>query len=445
VRRLMSMAARVAERPAGKVTQVFSVAAEREGAFRFVENEDISAAEIGAAAHRATARRSANEPFVCVPVDQTDLRVVDRSDGKGLGPIGDGRTNARGMQVVDAIATTLEGEPLGMCAQVFWTRPRESKSSTKTSQSRPVEDKETMRWLEAMEQVRVAFAEAGVTTKPWFQIDRGGDAWPVMFDAKLSQSSWLTVRAGYSRRLDRDGEDDEQEYLWSRVERSDVLGTYDVQVPARPGRSARRATLQLQACPVTIDLQLKPRKQHVPVEMWAVRVLEMEPPGDVKEPIEWMLLTTFPVADPLRDAITVVMAYATRWRIEELHRTWKAGACHIEDSQLGERTHLERWATITASAAMRLLRLTYLSRTKPELPATAELSRAEIDAVILTAKPKGVKRGATPTIEAAVRWLASLGGYVGATSSGGPPGPTVIARGLQQIQALAQVLGDHNL
>jgi len=435
----MAMARRVAERPAGKVTAVFSVEAEREAAFRFVESDEFSAVEIGAAAHRATARRSEGERFVCVPMDQTDLRITDRKDSKSLGAIGDKRTSARGLEVIDAIATTLDGKPLGMCAQVHWARSKKPLHAGKKD-PRLLHEKETRRWLEAMRQVRTAFEETGVTTTPWFQIDRGGDAWPLLIDAKLAETSWMTVRASHSRRLLE--EDGERDHLWERVEREEILGTYDLDVPARAGgRAARSATLQLQACHVVLDVQRWPERDRVALGMWAVRVREIETTPEGETPIEWMLLTTFPIRDRMQDAITVVLAYATRWRIEELHKLWKSGACRIEESQLGEREHLEKWATISASVAIRLLRLTYLSRHHPELPATEELSRAEIDAVILLTKPKGTKRGATPNISTAVRWIADYGGYTG-KSSGGPPGAIVIARGLERIQAVAQVIND---
>mgnify|MGYP000479316922 CR=1 FL=1 len=59
-----------------------------------------------------------------------------------------------------------------------------------------------------------------------------------------------------------------------------------------------------------------------------------------------------------RDAIEVVRAYTRRWRIEEFHRTWKAGACGIEGTRLRAYDHIQRWAIITASVAARIEQLT---------------------------------------------------------------------------------------
>jgi hypothetical protein len=50
---------RLTMRPAGTVTKVFTCSAEREGAFRWLENMQVDAAAVAHAAHVATARKSA--------------------------------------------------------------------------------------------------------------------------------------------------------------------------------------------------------------------------------------------------------------------------------------------------------------------------------------------------------------------------------------------------
>ena len=55
--RLKAMAARMAEKPGGKLTRVFESVAEREGAYRFIENSDVSIAEMERARCEACARR----------------------------------------------------------------------------------------------------------------------------------------------------------------------------------------------------------------------------------------------------------------------------------------------------------------------------------------------------------------------------------------------------
>lgn len=329
------MAGGAAQRPAGKLTEVFSVAAEREAAFRFVENDRIRAADIAAAAHRCTARRCLGQSIVYVPVDGSSLSLSDHAHQKGLGLVGARASAAPGLQVMTAMAVSVSGTPLGACGQLWWARTE--RSPAKKHDRRPLEQKETSHWLEAMAQVRATLRQSAPTTKPWFQLDRGGDAWAVFADAHRNRDhSFVTVRAAYERRLVGTIHGRRQ-YLWRTLRRQEPLASYSLAVPAGPSRKARTAVMQLQACPVTLDL-VDPHHQlqRFAVSLWAVRVREVGTTPPDEAPIEWLLLTTYPVADAA-DAHQVLLGYATRWRIEDFHRTWKSGACRVEDTQLRDR------------------------------------------------------------------------------------------------------------
>lgn len=132
-------------------------------------------------------------------------------------------------------------------------------------------------------------------------------------------------------------------------------------------------------------------------------------------------------------ALAVVRAYRYRWRIEDFHRAWKGGACKLESSQLRSPHALRRWATILASVASRAERLKTASRAAPDSSALTELSRDEIDAAILLSRTKAFNRGDELTLGEAVELVAVVGGYTGRKSSGGPPGATVISRGLSDV------------
>jgi hypothetical protein len=88
---------------------------------------------------------------------------------------------------------------------------------------------------------------------------------------------------------------------------------------------------------------------------------------------------------------------------------------------------------------MRILRMTYLARAQPDNPADYEFDQNEIIAVITLARPPNHRRGAMPTMQQMVSWIAQLGGYVG-RSSGGPPGPAVLSRGLLFIRSAVALL-----
>ena len=91
----------------------------------------------------------------------------------------------------------------------------------------------------------------------------------------------------------------------------------------------------------------------------------------------------------------------------------------------------------------RIERIKYLSRSEPELPAKIEFSTYEIKATIMLKRSEKKRTeqvpNRMPTMGQITRWIADLGGYAG-KSSGGPPGSTVIGRGLERVEVAALVL-----
>jgi hypothetical protein len=409
VRRLIRVGAAMAATPAGRVTEIFSTSAEREGAYRFLENDDIQASAIAAAQHRAAANRCFGQEFVFVPVDGSSLNLPDRRQRRGMGILSTNGKGAQGMHVMSAIAVRRDGTPLGVCGQRYWTRKKLVGLKRGDYDKRSFKQRESRYWIDVMTQVQTAFSDEAPGTRPWFQLDRGGDIGRVL-SGESTKGAFFTVRSTHDRRLAPTVHG--HEYLWNYLRRKEPQGSYAIQIPEGKNRSARVAHVHIRFCPVALDLQDRVHGQHRTARLWAVRVGEIDttPRGETR--LDWLLLTTYPV-ETIRDALLVVEGYTSRWRIEEFHKTWKSGACCVEHTQLQNRDHIERFAIISASVAMRIQRLTHLARTTPDEPATVEFSRAEIDAAILMRKPKGVVRGATPTIAEAVRWIADLGGFMG--------------------------------
>lgn len=441
-RRLVQLAADVASRPAGRITQVCGTGAAREGAFRWLESRAVDHRPVARAIEQATLLRCGEFRRVYVPIDATSLTVTDEKKTKDLGAVGTWSQGARGVHAMTAFAVAEDGRPLGICGQRMWVRQQRS-SLAGTGRSAMTQDSETRFWLELLESTRNGFADSAPECRPWFQLDRGADCWPVL-EAASRLNLLLTVRAAHDRRLD-----DRTQLLWSELSRKPVVTYLEVDVPARPParrrerrgkerlhwmtppRPARTARVALRAATVSITLTTVKGRTFA-VEMNAVLARE---PGRRDDKLEWMLLTTHPVRTRA-DVLAVVRGYAFRWRIEELHRTWKRGLCRVEDSQLRSRDALFKWATLLASVASRALQLTYRARSQPDVPATEELTRLELEALISLRRPKDIALDHVPTLAQAVRWLADLGGYIGPRN--GPPGPTVVGRGLHDVMAAAR-------
>ena len=435
-KRLISMAERAALAPSGKVSEVFDEAAERQGAYDFLESPHVDVRDMLAAMGRAVAQRSAEDPFVFVPVDGTSLNLVDRACSKDFGPIGTQKQKSRGLKVISALGVSAEGVPLGVAAMTYWVRPDEQ-GIARTRTKRTLEEKELRYWNETIDQ---AIEHLGVESGPrllWFQLDREADAWPIL-EHLASTGHTYTVRGSWNRRVRETG--DQRRYILDVLASRKPMGTYTLHVSAGPGRTARTARTSIRTASVTLDVRDKLTSKRHPLHTNVVWVREESRVPEGEERVEWLLLTNHPI-ETLEDACLVVFGYTQRWRIEEFHRTWKQGGCNVEATQLQSSEHVKRWATLLAAVAMRIERLKYLSRNQPDLPATEELSRYEIDALILKRRKRknpGIPEGIL-TIGIATQWIAELGGYTG-KSSGGPPGSVTIGRGLERLAPAAETL-----
>lgn len=437
-RRLVALAAEVAQQPAGTVTGACRSSASKEGAFRWLESRAVSLEPLAMAVQRSALRRCAALKRVVVPIDATSLTLTDKDRRKGFGAVGSWCQRSQGVHVMTALAIDQEGTALGVAAQKFWLRKRRSKTSKKGSSPANCE---TRFWLDALVETHAAFREQAADTEAWFQLDRGADCWPVL-ETAIEHRMLITVRAAHDRCVDTS-----TRHLWDEVEAARVRMVFKIAVPQRAKvrkrrringrriewtvpRKARVAELAVRAVQVPLR---PPNGETIPFN--AVLVQERHRRGDDR--IEWMLLTTHPIRTRA-DIRAVVDGYALRWKIEEFHRTWKRGRCRVEDTQLRSEQAVVKWATILASVATRTMRLTYQARETPDAPATQELTRFEIDAIIALRQPKGIKLGHEPTLGQAVRWIADLGGYVGPWN--GPPGPKVIGRGLDNVLAAAKAM-----
>jgi len=435
VARLVAMATQASLEPSGKVTEVFRNEAERQGAYDFLESGHVGIAAILTAMTGRAAEECASEDRVLVLVDGSSVTLVDRAGTKDFGGIGDYTHGARGIKVISALAVTESGGmPIGLLSQVYWTRPTTKPRKTKKRRARKVKDKETQRWVESIGAAAAELGRCAAGTRAWFQIDREGDSAPLLL-ALAATGQDFTVRGHWDRAID-----DRLRTLRRKLAYSAFKGNYELVVPSGPKRTARTASMVVRFEKVTLKLIDPDTKESKSLTLTAVLAREMSTVPKGEKRIEWLLLTNVEVEN-FADALRVVAAYAKRWRIEEFHKTWKSGACRVEETQLRSTEAVLRWATILAAVAVRIERLKFLARTEPTRPATVELEPIEIEALILLKRANKKKNesipATTPSIADATRWIAELGGYTG-KSSGGPPGTIVLARGLERLRYAVQ-------
>jgi hypothetical protein len=430
------MAAEAVRHPSGKLSEVYDAPADRQGAYDFVESPHITAKAIGRAMAESTASACAELDWVYVPVDGTSIKLWDGTDGrKDFGAIGTYANGAQGLKVNNALAVTPDGVPIGIAAQVWWSRPRERVKPRRPSFKEPLAAKETRHLLACIDQVVQTFAENAPKTKVWFQMDRGCDAQYVLLHL-ASSGHFFTVRSQSNRRMITAGR--RRIWLKAALRKEPPLGQFKLDLPETESRGARQATVSVRAKRVTLQMRDKWKRKRFDL---ITNVVLVQEEGTRADKVDWLLLTNHPTTT-YDEAMAVVQGYTQRWRIEEFHKTWKTGACNVEDTQLHSSERVIRWATVLSAVATRIERLKRLARSSPTLDASEELSASEIEALVLLKRRRKKANEHVPdapTIALATQWIAELGGYIG-KSSGGPPGSITIARGLERLTIAAEIV-----
>jgi len=426
-RRLIALADDFCARPGKLVPEACGgSAAKTKAAYRLMSNPAIDLDTVLAAHVEATAARIREHPLVLAVQDTTSLNYTTHRLVEGLGPINTVKDANVGLLLHETIAFTEEGTPLGVISAQCWARDPEETGKRHRRYELDIEDKESMKWLKgyhaALEIQRSCPATAVVVVS-----DRESDLYELFVEAARNQAGpRLLIRAERSRNR-KAGE----ENLWAQVMAVPPAGFIEVQVPRQHARPARMARLAISF----LETTLKPpkRKPGLPaVRMTAVLAREVDAAASVKEPLEWMLLTTVSVA-AFEDAVRVVQWYCKRWGIEVYHRILKSG-CRIEDRRLNTADRLEACLAIDLVVAWRIFFLTKLGRETPDLPCTVILEEDEWRALVwyVTKTPP---TNAPPTLRQAIRMIASLGGFLGRKGDG-EPGPTTIWRGYEHVMVI---------
>src|SRR5690349_12795062 len=195
-RRFVELMAEVAAQPAGRLTQVFAEASQRQAAYDFVEHETIAPNAVVHAVGEACVRDCASRDTVLVVLDGTSVVVTDRAASKGFGSIGARKYGSRGLKVLNAMALDEAGVPLGLPTQRYWLRGERGKKRS----YRRMEDRESAHWRHAADEVAARFERLAPHTKLHYVADREADAWLWMRHI-VSQGHDFTIRARGTRKI----------------------------------------------------------------------------------------------------------------------------------------------------------------------------------------------------------------------------------------------------
>lgn len=355
--------------------------------------------------------------------DSTELDYSSKTDIEGLGPLN--YEQRRGLYLHPTLAVTPERLCLGVLDAWIWTR--EPGSLGQARGPRPIEEKESIRWLEGYQRVCELAAQVP-GTQFIYVADREADIYELFVEyercrqAGLPCADWL-IRGQQDRLLATGGK------LKAAVAGAEVLTRVTFDLPARDGRPGRHVVQTLQVARLTLKAPPRPGDPLPPVTITALLACEENPPAG-EEPLVWLLLTSR-CLETAEQAAELMQWSLCRFQIEVFFKILKSG-CRVEQLQLETRQRLEPALALYLIIAWRILYLTMLGRTCPELPCEVVFAPEEWQAgyIVSTRQPPPAQ---PPSLNTLIRMVASFGGFLGRQGDGFP-GSQTIWIGLQRTR-----------
>ncbi len=431
--RLGKMVENFVEQPSTSIPQACNSLAATKAAYRFFSNDNIEAQAIRKGCYKATIHRmtenSADKTFL-FKSDATNLVFTGHKNLKGIGVLRN--QNAKGLNLHTTLVSTEDEVTLGMIQQCCWGRKPEDYGQRAMRSKKPIEEKESYRWIESFKASQEALPD---NAKGIFLADRGADIYELFLEPR-KQNMHLLIRALHNRELT-----DSSEKMFQDLENTPCVGTIEVVINRSGERKERVAKLEIRHKKISIN---PPKfKKHLPSIciniVSAKEIIEKKVTGDevnIQDLIYWKLLTTLSV-DSLKEAIYAINTYSKRWLIERYHYVLKQG-CKVEELQLEEAGRIDKAVAVYTIVACRIMQITYLARANPDLPCTEVFDDDEWRALYCYANKTAKEPTEPMTINDAIRMLAKLGGFLGRKRDG-HPGVKVIWRGMCKLEGAVEM------
>ena len=406
--------------------------ANTKAAYRFFSNDRVSEADILAGHFQSTRERvEATDGLVFVLHDTTEF-VYQRESSEAIGitkSVNSGRDKTGrlrshtvcGILMHSSLAITSEGLPLGLAAAKFWTRKKFKGTAAlkkKINPTRvPIEEKESIRWLENMKQSTAFFDDPGRCIHIG---DRESDIYELFCTAHGIGTHFL-VRTCVDRLA---GEGDHT--ISDEMDEVMVKGLHRIAVRDDKG-DPDEAVLEVKYRRITVQPPIGKQKRYPALSLTVIHAEERGDPKHRKK-IHWKLITDLPVQSR-KEAIEKLQWYATRWKIEVFHKILKSG-CKAEEAKLRTAQRLTNLIAVFCILSWRIFWITMLNRTTPEVSPKLALDESEIALLDHLLKDRvGPPR---KMLGQYLTKIAQLGGYL-ARASDPPPGNTVMWRGLSRL------------
>ena len=461
--RLLEILTQLGARSSASIPEACGGHAEMTAAYRLFDNDKVTFQGILEPHQDRTRERVAAQKTVLLVQDTTEIDLTRPAQQvEGAGPLDGGARQGLLLHLLHAF--TPDGTPLGTLDAHPWARdagkPPNAKSTRAQRAAIPIEEKESHRWVRFL---RIAALEAARSpgTRHICLSDSEGDIYELLASG-LPSIDWI-VRACQDRALvlpqeetpaaqaenqtpaqaAGEGTGRAKATLQSHLLAQPVLYTQTIQVRGRERKIAcekrgrrqprlsREARVEVRSASVTLRPPWRSDRQLPAATVNAVLVSEIDPPGE-DTPIQWLLLTSLPVADA-DQAREVVEFYCGRWMIEVLFRVLKSG-CRVEERRFENLDRVLNCLAVYLIIAWRSLYVCRLGRACPEMDCQAIFEPEEWKSVWKVMRNTNPPDRPPPLGEIIIL-VAQLGGYVVRKNS--PPGPQTIWLGLQRTHDFA--------
>jgi hypothetical protein len=406
-----------------------------EGAYRFFNNDEVTPERILGPHVNATVARMADQPVTLVVHDTSTMSFDPDGMRRGLG-----RVRSAGQAFFAHLSLALSGDgsrmPLGVLALSH--RIREGEQKRKKTKAKNNLENERARWGC---QVKAVGSLGVERARVVHVMDREADDF-ALFAQLVAAGDRFVIRLAHDRLLEPTDAQGAQK-LAHAITRIQAVAEREVPLSRRPAgnrspqqrrihpvREGRLAQLAFGSTTVVLRRpSTQPKTLPTVLTLNVVRVWEIEAPQG-ESPVEWLLVTTEPVATE-QQILQVVDWYRARWVIEEFFKAIKTG-CAYDTRQLETLEGLVNVLATFLPVAWRLLLMRTQARIAPTAKATTVLSKAMVAVLRVFTR---IKLPAQPTARDVLLAVAALGGH---QKNNGDPGWITLARGYQKLRTLTE-------
>ncbi len=393
--------------------------------------------------------------------DTSEIDYTFRAPIAGLSRVGPGNADHQGFLLHSVVAALPEEDSkdgkrppvriLGLAHQEYYLRPKAPVSKQDKQSYIARKDRES----ELFERSTAAIGNAPEGSRFIRVADRGADIYLVLARYQAAGHEFV-VRAHFDRKIEP-VEQEESQHISEALEAAPWCEeTLDIALRSRPGYAARTAKVRVRMAPVRLAAPRFSKEARTrlgltlePITCTVVHLLEDEatvPPlapeparkkgtklskrAQPSQRLEWKLLVSGPVTT-FTQAREASRHYATRWIIEEFHRTLKEGM-GAERLQMEEGETLMNTVALMCPIALRIVDLRERARLEPDASASTcgltPLGRA----ILSEATNRPIK-----TVEDVARAIGKLGGHLGRKSDG-MPGAKTLFLGWRKLQLMTE-------